>query len=176
MTSVLYLLVAALLVAVDQGIKYLVVSQLAPVHSVQVIPGVLNFTYVENYGAAFGIFRGRLVFLVVLTAAILLVMIYLVLAKKIRHPVGNWGICLVAAGGVGNLIDRLARGFVVDYLDISPLFSYPVFNFADCCVVCGTALIAIYILVLEGRQHHSHEIKEIPPQDAENHREPTEEP
>ena len=59
---------------------------------------------------------------------------------------------LIIAGGTGNLIDRAMYGFVVDYIDINELFSYPMFNFADCCVVIGAVLLAYYALVIEGRQ------------------------
>ena len=55
---------------------------------------------------------------------------------------------LIVAGGLGNLIDRIFRAFVVDYLDVSPLFHFPVFNFADCCVVVGTILLAVWLLVI----------------------------
>ena len=173
---VFLLAAAAVLVAVDQAIKAWAFESLRPVGSMPVIEGVLNWTYVENYGAAFGLFAHRREFLILLTGAIVLIAGILLWQGRFSHPVAQASVLLVVAGGAGNLIDRVTRGFVVDYIDINPLFSYPMFNFADCCVVCGTALIAIYILVLEGRQHHSHEIKEIPPQDSENHREPTEEP
>jgi signal peptidase II len=59
---------------------------------------------------------------------------------------------LVVAGGLGNLIDRVRQGFVVDYLDFSALFGFPVFNLADCCVVVGTILLLIYVFRLEYRE------------------------
>ena len=72
-----------------------------------------------------------------------------------------WCVALIIAGGIGNLIDRILRGFVVDYLDISPLFNFPVFNLADCCVVIGTFLLMLYLFCLEGRQTKKNQAKDI---------------
>ena len=106
----------------------------------------------ENRGAAFGIFQGRVGLLSIVTLAVIAVAVWLLISGKIRHKLAMWSVGLIVAGGLGNLIDRIFRAFVVDYLDVSPLFHFPVFNFADCCVVIGTALMIFYILVLEPKQ------------------------
>ena len=145
------LAVSAFLVAVDQFLKVWALQTLAGGPSILVIPGLLQFTYVENRGAAFGIFQGRVGLLSLFTLAVVVALILLI-RGKLRHPLLMWSVGLIIAGGVGNLIDRVFRSFVVDYIDISPLFSFPVFNFADCCVVIGTAMLAVYMLLIDGRK------------------------
>ncbi len=144
---------AAILTAIDQMLKIWILENLAGQPSRLLIPGLLQLTYVENRGAAFGIFQGKTGLLSVLTGIVLLAVLIAVLMGKFKNRFLLCCISLILAGGVGNLIDRVSRGFVVDYLDISPLFSFPVFNFADCCVVVGTILLLIYLLFFEGRQN-----------------------
>ena len=153
MSNLVLLLTACGLVAADQLFKLLVLRFLAGGPSVMVIPGLLQLTYVENRGAAFGIFQGRVGLLSLVTLAVLIALAVFLERGSVRHPAGRWSFCLILAGGFGNLIDRVFRGFVVDYLDVSPLFSFPVFNFADCCVVCGSILLVLYFLWWEGKEH-----------------------
>lgn len=135
----------AVLAAIDQLIKHAVLEKLVPVGSVTVLDGVLAWTYAENTGAAFSIFTGNTSFLSVFTAVALIVGIgYLLISK--RHPL-IYDICipLLIAGGLGNLIDRLALGFVVDYIQV--LFvNFPIFNFADCLVTCSAIVLMIYLV------------------------------
>ncbi len=136
-----------LLVAADQISKYLIASNFELGESVHVIKGLLDFTYVQNKGAAFGILENhRWVFLVF--TVVLLAVIAVLWAKgyATRHFTGRIATVLVMAGGIGNMIDRLALGYVVDFLDISPLFSFAVFNVADCCATVGVVFMAAYIL------------------------------
>lgn len=156
MTAIV-LIVSALLVLADQLIKLWVLAALPGAPSVTLIPGLLQLTYVENRGAAFGIFQGRVGLLSIVTLAVIAVAVWLLVSGKIRHKLAMWSVGLIVAGGLGNLIDRIFRAFVVDYLDVSPLFHFPVFNFADCCVVVGTILLAVWLLFLEGRD------KKVPP-------------
>lgn len=152
MTVYIALFISALLIGVDQLIKVWAVNTLSAVGSMPVIPHLLDFTYVENYGAAYGIMTGKTVLLIAITAFVLGLLIKVLLSKKIKHRLAIASLSLIIAGGLGNLIDRIAKGFVVDYLDINPLFSFPVFNFADCCVVIGTGLLIVYILFFEPKE------------------------
>lgn len=137
------------LVIVDQLLKIWVLSSLAGLgSSVMLIPGLLQLTYVENRGAAFGIMQGRVGILSLLTLAVIIFCIVL-LIRKVHNRMAATSLALIVAGGLGNLIDRVFRGFVVDFLDVSPLFSFPVFNFADCCVVIGTILLLIYLFFFD---------------------------
>jgi signal peptidase II len=140
---------AAVLVVVDQLIKQWGLNVLREKISVEVIPGLFNLTYVENRGAAFGVFQGQTLMLSVVTEALLLAIAAAVALDKCKPDYLLWSISLGLAGGVGNLVDRVSRGFVVDYLDFSALFGFPVFNFADCLVVIATALVLFYFLALE---------------------------
>lgn len=136
---------AALLIIFDQFIKKLAVEKLQPKSSIPVIKDFFHFTYVENTGAAFGVMDNRAGILILITSLAILVAVILILFKKIKSPFLIWTISLIIAGGVGNLIDRIANGYVIDYLDLR-VINFAVFNFADCCVVIGTSLLMIYIL------------------------------
>ena len=133
----------------DQIIKNLVWENLRDAASVPVIPNLFYITYVENRGAAFGIFQGNVLILGVLTGAVLLAGLFFVYTGKVAttfSPRSTYAVMLVLAGGFGNLYDRLFRQFVVDYLDFSALFGFPVFNLADCCVVIGTIILVLILL------------------------------
>ncbi len=139
------------LVGIDQLIKQWAITALET-GRITVIPNLFYLTYVENYGAAFGILQGKTAFLAVIVSLVVLAALVLLFSGKIKHPLLYWAIVLVIAGGVGNLIDRIFQGYVVDYLDFSALFNFPVFNFADCCVVVGTFSILIYTLFFDNNK------------------------
>lgn len=139
------------LVLVDQLFKVLAVRSLGPNGSVTLIPDVFSLTYVENYGAAFGSFWEQRWFLVGVTGLLVLGGIVLIWMGRIRHPFALSCATIILAGGAGNLFDRAFRGYVVDYLHAT-FIDFPVFNFADCLVVCGVILMIVYLLFIEGRQ------------------------
>lgn len=149
----LALLYALLLVGVDQLLKYLVDLHLKPIGTVPLIPNAVHLTYIENRGAAFSALQGKYVFLVVFTSiAILAGIIWICASKKKTPKLAVWSIATVVGGGIGNLIDRVFRGYVIDYIDFR-IINFAVFNFADICVVCGTILLAVFILFSDfGRQ------------------------
>lgn len=136
----------AVLVAADQLIKAWALNSLEPIGQIVVIPNLFNLTYVENRGAAFGIFQDKTVLLSIISGVLLLLITIALLVGRFKPDFLLWTVAVGLAGGVGNLIDRTARGFVVDYFDFSSLFGFPVFNFADCCVVIATILILIYVI------------------------------
>lgn len=134
-------LAAALL---DQFTKALAAKKLAG-GTIPVINGIFHFTYVENTGAAFGVFKdGNTVLAVVMSIIIIGIIIALTVLKP-RSLLVRISTGLVMGGAIGNLFDRIFRGFVIDFLDLRAI-SYPVFNFADSCVVIGAVLICIYIV------------------------------
>ena len=142
-----FALFTLLLIIADQVTKYFTVSMLKPVGSVEIIKNILNFTYVENRGAAFGILQNaRLVFIVLTTIAVAAIIIYL-LKEKPRDKTLTCSLSLILAGAIGNMIDRILKGFVVDMIEVT-FIDYPVFNFADCCVVIGAILLGIYIIFI----------------------------
>lgn len=141
---------AAVLAGLDQAIKAWAKEFLAAVPDIKVIPGVLHLLYRENYGAAFSILQNKTALLVTVTSVVLIGLLVLLLMRKVTHPAMVGAFSLILAGGAGNLIDRITRGFVVDYIYFVPI-DFPVFNLADCCVVAGTGLVVLYILLIEPR-------------------------
>ena len=126
----------AVLIGFDQLFKYLAIVYLQPEGSVPIIDQVFHLTSVENLGAAGGILQGKQLFLILVTSAVIIGILVFLFLGKIPGKFLPWMAGMVVAGGAGNLIDRIFRGFVVDYLDFCWIH-YPVFNFADCCVVVG---------------------------------------
>lgn len=140
------LIVGAVLVVIDQVIKYFVSAYLQPIGSVNVIDNLFSLTYVENKGVAFGMFSGMHWLFIALTSVLLAIIIFYMFKKR---PKGRFFyICaaLIIGGGVGNLIDRIFYGYVIDYISLS--FFPPVCNFADYCITIGTILLVIYLLFL----------------------------
>lgn len=143
--SVVLIALAAL--AVDLYTKALAVSRLAG-NSFPVIDNVLNFTYVENTGAAFGMLKNGNVFLIISTVIILAAVIVYLTIKKPKAKAVKIASALIIGGALGNLYDRIFRGFVVDFIDIR-FINYPVFNIADCCVVCGAIIFAVWVIFFD---------------------------
>ena len=138
------LLIAAVIVLADQIIKFFVLNELKPIGTIKVIDGVFNLTYVENRGVAFGIFQDMRWVFVAVTCILLFLIIFYMFKKR---PKGKlFYICagMIIGGGVGNLIDRLVHGYVVDYLAVS--FFPPVCNFADYCITIGVFILVIYVI------------------------------
>lgn len=140
----LALIISAVIAVADQIIKYYVSAYLQPIGTVNVIDNLFKLTYVENRGVAFGMFTDMRWFFVVLTSAMLALIIIYMFKKK---PSGKFFYItsgLIIGGGIGNLIDRIFYGYVIDYLSIS--FFPPVCNFADYCITAGTIMLVIYLL------------------------------
>lgn len=136
----------AAIAAVDQLIKIAVLnSPLVSGEVSTVIDGFLQWRYVENTGAAFSLFTGKTALLSVFTAVVLLVGFYLIIAKKIKSKVALASVVMLMGGGLGNLIDRIFRHFVVDYIEVL-FIDFPVFNFADCFVTVGEFLLVGYLV------------------------------
>ncbi|OXX84261.1 lipoprotein signal peptidase [Paraclostridium benzoelyticum] len=131
----------------DQISKFLAVKYLVNIGSIPIIKDIFHLTYVENRGAAFGMFQNnQMVFVVVALIACIFGLYYLY--KKQLNLLGKSAIILIIAGAIGNLIDRVKLGFVVDYFDFRIVWNY-VFNVADVFVVIGTILLCIYIIFFE---------------------------
>ncbi len=136
--------VVAVLVGLDQLTKWLAVVYLKSGEPVTLIPGVLQLSYAENEGAAFGMLQGGRWFFVVLTGMMLVALLVFVLSGKLRRFwMFNCSAVLILAGGIGNLIDRLVQGYVVDFIETT-FITFPLFNVADCCVVVGSLLLLVF--------------------------------
>lgn len=137
-----YLCLMVALVVIDQWTKAVVLRDLAGGRVVTPLPGILQFRYVENTGAAFSVLTGRTVFLAVITALVLCIAIGLLVFEKIPGILNQVSVLLMVAGGLGNLIDRVSRHYVVDFIEV--LFTrFAVFNFADCCVTIGAVILIL---------------------------------
>jgi len=134
------------LITIDQLVKLTVTNSIYN-SSITVIKGVLNLTYIENTGGAFGIGNNSTIMFVIANIIIITIITKLILSKNNELPTYILlGLGLIIAGGLGNLIDRIFRGFVVDYIDFNPLIKYPVFNIADVCVVIGCIIAGINVI------------------------------
>ncbi len=151
----LSLLAAFLLVAADQFTKLWAYNGLRLNGTQPIIQDVLHLTYYENTGAAFSILTGKTTLLAAVTGIIIIAAIYCMVTRRIEGKLLNSCVALIIAGGVGNLIDRVFRGYVIDFIDFR-LINFPVFNVADICVVIGTVLMMIYFLFIEGKSSENH--------------------
>ncbi len=142
--TIIYLVLAAFVVVADQVIKYLVVEFLEPVQRVTAIPHILDLVYVENTGVAFGMFSNLRWLFVIVTSIVIVAFIYMMFKLGKSSKLFSVASALIIGGGIGNLIDRICLGYVIDYLQLS--FFSPVCNFADYCITVGTVLLIIYLL------------------------------
>lgn len=156
----IYAILAAALVAVDQIVKYLVMTRIPFGDHVPFIPFILELTYVKNTGAAFSIFSEH-TWALALVSLVMSAVLALALWKGLfKHPFGKTALTLLLAGAVGNLIDRAFRGFVVDMFNVL-FMHFAVFNVADICVVAGGIAAGVYYLFLmdklEPREEEPHD-------------------
>ena len=141
----LWFIIGILCLAVDQLSKLYVANHFVTGHSVPVIEHVFNLTYHLNDGAAFSILSGKIEFLTITSIVIVLGILVYIYIKRPTNHLEIMAFTLILSGAIGNLIDRIFRGAVVDFLDFT-LINFPVFNFADCFVCVGGALFFIYVL------------------------------
>ena len=147
MRFLIYIAALAAMVIGDQALKAWTVTHLELGESIPFLPGFMQLTRVHNYGAAWSSMSGKTVLLIAVTAVMMIALAYLLIRRIVRHPLGVGACLLILGGGIGNIIDRIRLGFVVDMFDLT-IFSYPVFNVADCFVVVGAILGAVYYLWL----------------------------
>jgi len=139
-------LFAGCIVAADQLTKILTVANIALYQDVEFIPGFLGLTYVQNTGAAFSSFEGQQW----LFALIFLLFTAAIVYEYFKKPMGfsrfeRWCIAAVYGGGLGNMIDRIRLGYVVDMIE-TKFMDFPVFNVADCFITCGCILLMVSLV------------------------------
>lgn len=143
MRKIMTFIIAALSIVVDQVIKIFVINNLQPIKSVTVIDNLLTFTYVENKGMAFGMLANQRWIFIALTSIVILALVIAVFKLKNQSRLFYISVALLIGGGIGNLIDRILYGYVVDYIALS--FFPPVCNFADYCVTAGVIIFLVYL-------------------------------
>ena len=148
-----YVLPAAfvlLLLAIDQVTKHLAVVYLRPIREFVIIDGVFSLLYWENSGMAFGLFQGGRWFFVVLTLAVFgfIAWYYRSLPKTRYHNIMRFFLLMLTGGALGNFVDRLTQGYVVDFFFIS-LINFPIFNMADVFLVVAVAALLVLTLFMK---------------------------
>lgn len=147
---ILYGILVVAIVVADQLVKWWAVKALGPGGFWDVLPGIFNLSYAENQGAAFSILEGKRLFFVGMTVVMLSV-IFILLKKKVI--IGVWGklsTAFLIGGALGNGIDRVLRGYVVDMFEVS-FIRFAIFNVADIFITVGSVMLMIYFLFLDGK-------------------------
>jgi|LFRM01.1.fsa_nt_gb signal peptidase II len=160
----LEIIIVLLIVAADQITKYIAIEYLQPLKTVTVLEGIFSLSYVENRGAAFGILQNQRWFLIILP--ILIVAAIIIYLAKHRNESLLTRICLsvIVGGAVGNLIDRIKLGYVVDMFEAT-FIEFPVFNTADIAVVCGTIILSFQLILHDGSGMRNNKPDESKPKD-----------
>lgn len=141
-------------ILIDQIIKCFIINLLDKYSFIPIINKVFNLTYVENTGGAFSILSGnRIIFIVITIIALLFFYVYFIKNKKLSK-LNQIIYGVILAGIIGNFIDRLFRGFVIDYIDLS-FINFPIFNLADVFIVVGTIVLSITIIKEEQREKNN---------------------
>lgn len=134
-----------ILIVIDIVIKLIISNNLILNQSISVINNFFYITYVKNTGVAWSILSGKINLIIVITLAIIMLLIIYIFNKKSYSVLEIISYSMLLSGSIGNLIDRIIYGYVIDYLDFNILgYDYPIFNFADICIVIGIILILIF--------------------------------
>ena len=147
MQFLLYSLFALAIVIVDQITKFLTVANIALYADVPFLPGLLQLTYVQNFGAAFSSFQGQQWLFALIFMGFTAAIFY----EYFKKPMGftkleRWCIAAIYGGGLGNMIDRVRLGYVVDMIETT-FIEFPVFNVADCFITCGCILMMVHLFL-----------------------------
>lgn len=147
----IWFIIAAVIVGLDQFFKYMVISNISLTDTVEFIKGIINFVYVKNTGAAFGIFAGKTYILSIVSVLVCAALILFMIKNKNKSTMLSLSLSMVLGGAIGNLIDRIVRGYVIDYIE--PMFiDFPVINFADVAITVGAFLLVIYVIFFDGKK------------------------
>ncbi|MGD9567134.1 MAG: signal peptidase II [Sedimentibacter sp.] len=146
--NILIGIIFAASIIIDQLTKYWAINMLKDGGSIKIIGEFLRFTYAENRGAAFSILQNQRIFFIIITIIMLIVLTYIYFKTKNITKLSRLAIAMIAGGAIGNFIDRVRFGFVVDLIDVrfGNFYNFPIFNVADSFVVCGTILMMLLIL------------------------------
>ena len=144
----LYIIIGVLLLIADQLTKILTVSKFQEFESITVIDKILDFTRYHNTGGPWSFLDEYSFVFIILTIAIFAGEIIYFRKHPLLHRLSKFSCALINAGAIGNLIDRIFRGYVVDMIKVT-FIDYPVFNFADCCIVIGCVLMCFYVIFIQ---------------------------
>lgn len=134
-------------IALDQFSKYYILTNFELNVSHEFLPNIIDITYIQNGGGAWGMLSGYTWLLLSMTIVVMLICVTLLIKFGIENKLMFWAICLVLGGGIGNMIDRIFReGNVVDFIHLSFYPQFPVFNIADIAIVIGAGLLVLYFI------------------------------
>lgn len=148
----MYFAIPIFIILVDQISKFLAVKYLKGNGAFVIIDNFLRFYYVENYGAAFGILKDRRIFFIIITIVVIIcVIFFMVRYSRILNKPIKIALLMLLGGAVGNLIDRVKLGYVIDFISVRLPggYNFPVFNLADSFIVISTILIMFFVLTSE---------------------------
>lgn len=138
------IILSGIFLLIDIIVKLLVANKLVLNESIKIIDNFFYITYVKNTGAAWSILSGRQTFLIIISLIIIFLLIAYLIRKKEYKKIEIIGYSMLISGSIGNLIDRIVYGYVIDYLNFYIFnYNYPIFNIADVCIVIGIILLVI---------------------------------
>ena len=148
---ILWSLIVVIIIALDQISKYWVINNIGPTDSITVIPDVIDFVYVKNTGAAFSFLADKtygIILLSCISVAFCVGVVWFMIKKKPQNKLLTISLALMLSGALGNVIDRIFRGYVVDFIETT-FIKFPVFNVADIAITLGAALVIIFVLFFD---------------------------
>ena len=151
-------IIAVVLIAIDQIVKNWAAEVLTK-GEIAVIENVLYFKYAENTGVAFSMFSDNRWILVGVTSLMLVVVLAFFLSGRVTDKMEQFSLALLLAGGVGNLIDRISLGYVIDFIDVR-IINFAIFNIADMCICIGAFLMCVAVYLSDKRERKAKEAKE----------------
>jgi len=139
----LYFIISLVILAIDLFTKYIIQKNMVPYQSIPVIDNIFHITYVQNTGAAFSILKGKTLFFTVVSMIVIAIIVLSLIKLPTKYRALGIALAMILGGALGNLIDRLRFGYVVDFLDFRV---WPVFNVADCAIVLGVIILGYLII------------------------------
>jgi signal peptidase II len=147
--------ISLLFVVIDQVVKILVINKMALQQSITIINNFFNITYVRNTGAAWSILSGNVLLLIMISVLALVTIYYYLIKDKDLNKIDIVSYSMLIGGIIGNLIDRIVHGYVIDYLDFTIFnYNFPIFNIADTLIVISIIIIGISLIVGEYREQN----------------------
>ena len=153
---ILWSLLVLVIIALDQLAKYWVVENIGITDAFKIIPGIIDFVYVKNRGGAFSFLSQKtygIIFLSIVSLLFCVAVIFFIIKKKPKSKLLLVSLGCMLGGAVGNVIDRIFRGFVVDFIE-TKFISFPVFNIADIAIVTGAILMILYVLFFDKEKNN----------------------
>lgn len=148
----MWVAISLLIIIVDQVAKYFVLQNVSMTDTIPIVSGFLNLVYVKNPGAAFSMLADKTYLLSVISIAVCFFLLWFLVTRTEKSKLLTVSVAMILGGAIGNLIDRLLRGYVVDYIELC-FVNFPVFNLADIAITGGAILLMIYVIFFDGNKN-----------------------